>query len=171
MIEAPTYDHINGIIARFISSMTGPMRGGFDWMSMDMNEYETNVVPFPHLHGLISSMAPIIPSDRNKHGGKERRKLLIDGYVRENHVLQRELLYQDIMNMLYSIYNINVDIGKDRTKLLELSEDLYNPKYFSIECLDFDAEEDKFMAISTPYRGRVKSRYVSATVYRLKLNR
>ena len=170
LIEAPSYDDINSRIAKHASSMTGSLRFEGE-LNVDMNEFQTNLIPFPRVHALISAMAPIIASDRNKQGGVERRKLLINGYVRENHVSQRELLYEDIMNLIYSIYNINIDIGPDRLSIAELSEDTIDPKYFSIECLDFDIEQDKYMAISSYYRGDFKGVEVNSATWKLKTDR
>ena len=173
LIEAPTYYNINGLIARFISSMTCGLRFELELVS-DMKDFVVYLVPFPRLHHLISSMAPIIPSDENKQGVTKRRKLLVDGYVRTNRILQKELLYKDIMHLLYSIYNINVDIAEDRwalNPLKDLSEDAFDPKYFSIECNDFDAEEDKYMAVTLMYRGKATSMKMNATAQDLKTNR
>ena len=77
-------------------------------------------------------------------------------------------IYQDIMNMIYSIYDI--DYHEDFT-VQDISEDVFNPEYFSIDCPDFDAEEDKYMAISVNYRGDVKAKEANATVQWLKTNK
>ena len=119
---------------------------------------------------------PIIPSDINKQKATQRRMLLIDGYVEENHprvassLSQKELLYEDIMNLIYSVHDINVNMGYDRVSVKELSEDFFNSKYFGIECLDFDAEEDKYMAACVYYTGQCTSIKCNGVTGDLKAN-
>merc|ERR1712217_436888 len=48
-IKKPNYENLNRIIAKVISSMTAALR--FDGeLNVDMNEFQTNLVPFPRLH-------------------------------------------------------------------------------------------------------------------------
>jgi tubulin alpha len=54
-----TYDNVNRLIAKTISGMTVSLR--FDGESnVDMNEFQTNLVPFPRLHFMTTSFSPII---------------------------------------------------------------------------------------------------------------
>ena len=49
---------MNGIIAHLLSSITCSMR--FEGiLNVDLNEITMNLVPFPELHFLISSLAPL----------------------------------------------------------------------------------------------------------------
>merc|ERR1719356_1692868 len=58
-IERPNYSNLNRIIAKVISSMTAALR--FDGeLNVDMNEFQTNLVPFPRLHFMTTSLAPIV---------------------------------------------------------------------------------------------------------------
>jgi len=58
-LKTPTYDHLNRIIAKTISAMTASLR--FDGeLNVDLNEYQTNLVPFPRLHFMTNSLAPVI---------------------------------------------------------------------------------------------------------------
>merc|ERR1712190_130359 len=58
-IKKPSYGHLNRIIAKVVSSMTAALR--FDGeLNVDMNEFQTNLVPFPRLHFMTTSLAPII---------------------------------------------------------------------------------------------------------------
>jgi len=57
-IAKPNYSDLNRIIAKVISSMTAALR--FDGeLNVDMNEFQTNLVPFPRLHFMTTSLAPI----------------------------------------------------------------------------------------------------------------
>ncbi|NKC16568.1 MAG: hypothetical protein GKR94_31525 [Gammaproteobacteria bacterium] len=52
-----------------------------------------------------------------------------------------------------------------------LSENLFSPSHFLTKIVDFDIEEDKYMAISLTYRGGVKAKVANAMVQWLKTNR
>jgi len=68
-VKKPSYEHLNRIIAKVVSSMTAALR--FDGeLNVDMNEFQTNLVPFPRLHFMTTSLAPVIStakSDREAH--------------------------------------------------------------------------------------------------------
>jgi tubulin epsilon len=52
------FDRMNNIIAHLLSSITCSMR--FEGtLNVDLNEITMNLVPYPDLHYLVSSMAPL----------------------------------------------------------------------------------------------------------------
>jgi tubulin alpha len=53
-----TYDHLNKVCAKSISCMTSALRFEGD-LNVDMNEFQTNLVPFPRLHFMTSSYSPL----------------------------------------------------------------------------------------------------------------
>merc|ERR1711972_408983 len=56
-MESLNYGTLNRVIAKVISSMTAALR--FDGeLNVDMNEFQTNLVPFPRLHFMTTSLAP-----------------------------------------------------------------------------------------------------------------
>merc|ERR1711936_779039 len=58
-IEKPSYVNLNRIIAKVTSSMTAALR--FDGeLNVDMNEFQTNLVPVPRRHVMTTSLAPVI---------------------------------------------------------------------------------------------------------------
>jgi len=62
-LKTPTYDNLNRIIAKTISAMTASLR--FDGeLNVDLNEYQTNLVPFPRLHFMTNSLAPVIAKSK-----------------------------------------------------------------------------------------------------------
>merc|ERR1711933_24489 len=95
-------------------------------LNVDLNEFQTNLVPFPRLHFMITSMAPV--TTRKK---KETAKNDIQG----------------------------------------ITEECFSARNFFTKIADFDAEEDKYMAISVNYRGDVKAKKANATVQWLKTNK
>lgn len=60
------WDGMNGIAANLLLNLTAGMR--FDGaLNVDINEVTTNLVPFPRMHFLLSSMSPaVVPADRGK---------------------------------------------------------------------------------------------------------
>ena len=61
--KRPSYDNLNRLIAKAVSSMTASLR--FDGeLNVDLNEFQTNLVPFPRLHFMITSMAPVVTKDK-----------------------------------------------------------------------------------------------------------
>ena len=99
-------------------------------------------------------MAPIIPSDQGQTQKLETNKVLIDGYVR--YTMNTAVpLYQDIMNMIYSNYGIGHYESLD---FHGLSANMYTTEDLGVEYAHFDAEQDKYLAISVNYRGDLKQR-------------
>jgi tubulin epsilon len=54
-----SFDPLNNIVAHALTNLTASMR--FDGLlNVDINEITTNLVPFPRLHFLLSSLAPMV---------------------------------------------------------------------------------------------------------------
>jgi len=65
-IEKPTYTNLNRLIAQVISSLTASLR--FDGaLNVDINEFQTNLVPYPRIHFMLSSYAPVISAAKVFH--------------------------------------------------------------------------------------------------------
>jgi len=71
-IQRPTYTNLNRLIAQIISSITASLR--FDGaLNVDLNEFQTNLVPYPRIHYPLATYAPVVSPDRAYH-----EKLAID---------------------------------------------------------------------------------------------
>merc|ERR1719150_1187519 len=121
-VKQLSYDVLNRIIAKAISSMTAALRYDGE-LNVDMNEFQTNLVPFPRLHFMTTSLAPLVNSKK-----KERSS----------------------------------------NNCWDLTEEVLDPASFLVKYLDFDPVEDKYMAISLNYRGKIKSKEANETVQKVK---
>ncbi|XP_047307805.1 tubulin alpha chain-like isoform X2 [Impatiens glandulifera] len=65
-IERPTYTNLNRLISQTISSLTTSLR--FDGaINVDITEFQTNLVPYPRIHFMLSSYAPVISAEKAYH--------------------------------------------------------------------------------------------------------
>lgn len=62
-VERAGYGNLNRVIAQAMSSLTTSIR--FDGaLNFDMTEFETNLVPYPRVHFMLSSYSPFIPIEK-----------------------------------------------------------------------------------------------------------
>ena len=95
-------------------------------LNVDLNEFQTNLVPFPRLHFMVTSMAPLASQSKK---------------------------------------------DSESFEVQSISESVFQPKNWFVKLLDFDVENDKYMAVSLNFRGDVKSKEANATVGWLKTNK
>ncbi len=65
-IERSSYTNLNRLIAQVISSLTASLR--FDGaLNVNLTEFQTNLVPYPRIHFMLSSYAPLISAEKAYH--------------------------------------------------------------------------------------------------------
>lgn len=65
-IPRPDYEHLNRLIAQVVSSITSSLR--FDGaLNVDLNEFQTNLVPYPRIHYPLISYAPVVSAKKSSH--------------------------------------------------------------------------------------------------------
>lgn len=67
-IERPSYQNLNRLIAQVISATTMSIRFG-GALNVDLNDLQVNLVPYPRIHFLLSSLAPIQANEVAFHDG------------------------------------------------------------------------------------------------------
>jgi len=73
-VDRPSYQELNIVIAKVISSMTASLR--FDGeLNVDLGEFQTNLVPFPRLHFMTTSLAPVISKKKKAHEAQTIREI------------------------------------------------------------------------------------------------
>jgi len=61
--EYPTYINLNRLISQIVSNLTTSLR--FDGtLHVDITEFQTNLVPYPRIHFMLSSYAPLVSMEK-----------------------------------------------------------------------------------------------------------
>jgi tubulin alpha len=65
-VARPNYSNLNRLIAQVISSLTSSLR--FEGsLNVDVTEFQTNLVPYPRIHFMLCSYAPVVSIDKAYH--------------------------------------------------------------------------------------------------------
>jgi len=65
-VSQPSFTNLNRLIAQVVSSVTASLR--FDGsLNVDLNEFQTNLVPFPRIHFPLVTYAPLLSADKVTH--------------------------------------------------------------------------------------------------------
>jgi hypothetical protein len=66
VLSTHSLTNLNRLMSQVISSLTTSLR--FDGaLNVDVNEFQTNLVPYPRIHFMLSSYAPVISAEKAYH--------------------------------------------------------------------------------------------------------
>lgn len=82
-VPRPTYSNLNRLICQVISAMTASIR--FDGqLNVDINEFQTNLVPYPRIHFMLSSFAPVISAEKAMREKQSVQDITLDAFDPSN---------------------------------------------------------------------------------------
>ena len=85
-IPRPDHEHLNRLIAQVVSSVTSSLR--FDGaLNVDLNEFQTNLVPYPRIHYPLISYAPVISTKRSSHESFRTQDLTLQCFEPNNQMV------------------------------------------------------------------------------------
>merc|ERR1712050_597865 len=103
--------NLNNIICKVVSSMTAALR--FDGeLNVDMNEFQTNLVPFPRLHFMTTSLAPVISVQKADHEAHDCRRIT-DDCLQSNSFLVKYSDF-DVVEDKYMAISVNSEVTSNR---------------------------------------------------------
>ena len=107
-IKRPTYDEINRMINKAITTITAPLRFDEDVQSVAINynleELQTNLVCFPRLHFMITSMTPIM----GKHPRRSNFYRISDIQRLSEYCFDSKLFFTEFSQICKIFYNYSI---------------------------------------------------------------
>jgi tubulin alpha len=82
-IKKPKYSHLNQLIAQVISSLTASLRFN-GTLNVDITEFQTNLVPYPRIHFMLCSYAPILSKEMAQKEKFSVRQITSAAFESEN---------------------------------------------------------------------------------------
>ena len=147
-IERPTYTNLNRLIGQIVSSITASLR--FDGaLNVDLNEFQTNLVPYPRIH------FPLVrPTDR-----RAIPYICCAGVM---------CIYYPILQATYAPVVSAEKAYHEQHSVDEITKACFDPANQMVLC---DPRKGKFMAVCLLYRGDVVPKDVNAAIASIKQKR
>jgi len=82
-ITNPSYSTVNRVVAQIISSLTSSLRFPGS-LNVDLNEFKTNLVPYPRIHFLTCSLAPIVSEKKSVRQRNDTQEITNAAFESEN---------------------------------------------------------------------------------------
>ncbi|CAL1682139.1 unnamed protein product [Lasius platythorax] len=86
-VDGPTYTNLNRLQAQIVSNITASMR--FESaVNLNLEEIQTNLIPYPRLHFPLMSYAPIIPPHKAAYSNPTVQEITSDCFDPTNHMVR-----------------------------------------------------------------------------------
>ncbi|CEF64751.1 Alpha tubulin-like protein [Strongyloides ratti] len=86
-IERPSYHNLNRLISQVLSSITASLR--FDGaLNVDLNEFQTNLVPYPRIHFPLTSFSPVISAEKAYHEQLSVGEITVSAFESSNQLVK-----------------------------------------------------------------------------------
>ncbi|RDA92997.1 hypothetical protein CP533_5500 [Ophiocordyceps camponoti-saundersi (nom. inval.)] len=86
-LERPNYENLNRLIAQVVSSITASLR--FDGsLNVDLNEFQTNLVPYPRIHFPLVAYAPVISAAKAAHESNSVQEMTMSCFEPNNQMVK-----------------------------------------------------------------------------------
>ncbi|EON64287.1 tubulin alpha-2 chain [Coniosporium apollinis CBS 100218] len=85
-IPRPNFEHLNRLIAQVVSSITSSLRFN-GALNVDLNEFQTNLVPYPRIHFPLISYAPVISAKKSSHESFKVQDLTFQCFEPQNQMV------------------------------------------------------------------------------------
>lgn len=73
-VDRPAYQNLNRVLAQVVASVTASLRFQGS-MNVDLNEFQTNLVPFPRIHFPLVAYAPLLAREKSMHETSSVRQI------------------------------------------------------------------------------------------------
>lgn len=73
-VDRPTYTNLNRLLAQVVASTTASLRFSGS-MNVDLNEFQTNLVPYPRIHFPLIAYAPLLAQEKAFHENSSIRQI------------------------------------------------------------------------------------------------
>ncbi|KAF4316545.1 hypothetical protein BBO99_00005366 [Phytophthora kernoviae] len=81
------FEEMNNIVARLLTNLTSSMR--FEGiLNVDLNEITTNLVPFPKLHFLLSSMSPMFATSDPRQQPRRLNQMFTEVFQKDSQLIR-----------------------------------------------------------------------------------
>ena len=84
-LERPAYSNLNRLQAQVVSAITASLR--FEGaINVNLEEFQTNLVPYPRIHFPLMTYAPIINKERARLADLSEAQITFDSFKPESQV-------------------------------------------------------------------------------------